>query len=65
MLEKVISVISGFMKDERGTDLPVTAILAGILGVGALGAAIYLIGKVKGNMNSTGNTMDTAAQQQY
>lgn len=65
MFKNIKVMVSEFLNDERGTDLPVTAIMAAMLGVGAVGAVVYLIGKVKTTTNTAGSSLDDAATQEY
>jgi hypothetical protein len=65
MFGKIANAFAECLKDERGSDLPVTAILAAVLGTAALGAAVYVLGKVKSTTTSAGQTLDDAAAQTY
>ena len=64
-IQKIKSAVSSFYNDERGSELPVTAILATLLATCALGAGIYIMGKVKTSIDGTGQTIDDAGSETY
>jgi pilus assembly protein Flp/PilA len=55
MLKKIKHASVSFMTDESGQDLIEYALVAGLVGVGAIAAASGLIGSVANAVKSTGH----------
>lgn len=65
MFNRIKNAVSSFIRDERGGEVPTTAIIAAVLAVAGLGIATVILTHVKSTTQSTGGTIDQAAQQQY
>jgi len=57
MMKKIKQAFLSFMKDESGQDLIEYALVAGLIGLGAVAAMSGLSGKIGNAFNSVGNNL--------
>jgi pilus assembly protein Flp/PilA len=57
MMKNYKHVFAAFLKDESGQDLIEYALVAGLIGLGAVVAMTSLSGKIGNAFNSVGNTL--------
>jgi len=57
MMKKIKQAVVAFMNDESGQDLIEYALVAGLIGLGAVVAMTSLSGKIGNAFNSVGNTL--------
>jgi pilus assembly protein Flp/PilA len=57
MMKKYNHVFAAFMKDESGQDLIEYALVAGLIGLGAVVAMTSLSGKIGTAFNTVGNSL--------
>jgi pilus assembly protein Flp/PilA len=57
MMKKIKQAFITFMKDESGQDLIEYALVAGLIGLGAVAAMSGLSGKIGNAFNSVGNNL--------
>lgn len=60
MIEKIKQAFVAFIKDESGQDLIEYALVAGLIGLGAVIAMTGLAGKIGNSFNSVGNSLTSA-----
>ena len=60
MIRKIKHLIIAFIKDESGQDLIEYALVAGLIGLGAVIAMTSLSGKIGAAFNSVGNGLTNA-----
>ena len=60
MISKITQLFAAFMQDESGQDLIEYALVAGLIGVGAVVAMTGLSGKIGNSFNSVGNNITNA-----
>lgn len=60
MINKVKQLFAAFMQDESGQDLIEYALVAGLIGIGAVVAMTSLSGKIGNTFNSVGNSISNA-----
>jgi pilus assembly protein Flp/PilA len=60
MMKKISHVFVAFTKDESGQDLIEYALVAGLIGLGAVVAMSGLSGKVGNAFNAVGNSLTNA-----
>lgn len=56
-MKNIKQVFVAFVKDESGQDLIEYALVAGLIGLGALAAMTGLSGKIGGAFNAVGNSL--------
>ena len=59
-MKNIKQVFAAFMKDESGQDLIEYALVAGLIGLGAVVAMTGLSGKISNAFNSVGNSLTNA-----
>jgi pilus assembly protein Flp/PilA len=59
-MNRAVSVIVELMKDESGQDLIEYALVAGLIGIGAVVSMTNLTNKIKTSFNSVGNQLSNA-----
>jgi len=60
MMKKIKQAILTFMHDESGQDLIEYALVAGLIGLGAVAAMSGLSGKIGNAFNTVGNSLTSA-----
>ena len=60
MMKKIKQAILTFMNDESGQDLIEYALVAGLIGLGAVAAMSGLSGKIGNAFNTVGNSLTSA-----
>ncbi len=60
MMKDIQHAFVAFMKDESGQDLIEYALVAGLIGLGAIAAMTGLAGKIGNSFNSVGNSLTSA-----
>ena len=60
MMKKIKQALVAFIKDESGQDLIEYALVAGLIGIGAVVAMSGLSGKIGNAFNSVGNSLTSA-----
>jgi pilus assembly protein Flp/PilA len=60
MINKIARLFAAFIEDESGQDLIEYALVAGLIGVGAVVAMTGLSGKIGNSFNSVGNSITNA-----
>jgi pilus assembly protein Flp/PilA len=60
MINKITQLFAAFIRDESGQDLIEYALVAGLIGVGAVVAMTGLSGKIGNSFNSVGNSITNA-----
>jgi pilus assembly protein Flp/PilA len=60
MMKKLKQAVVAFMKDESGQDLIEYALVAGLIGLGAVVAMTSFSGKIGNAFNSVGNSLTNA-----
>ncbi len=60
MIKKIKSLLIGFIKDESGQDLIEYALVAGLIGLGAVIAMTSLSGKIGTVFTTVGNNLTNA-----
>ena len=60
MINKITQLFAAFMQDESGQDLIEYALVAGLIGVGAVIAMTGLSGKIGTAFTNVGNTLAAA-----
>jgi pilus assembly protein Flp/PilA len=60
MIRKIKNLLIALIKDESGQDLIEYALVAGLIGLGAVVAMTSLSGKVGSAFNSVGNSLTNA-----
>ena len=60
MIKKIKHLLIAFIKDESGQDLIEYALVAGLIGLGAVIAMTSLSGKIGTAFNSVGNNLTNA-----
>ena len=61
MMKHIKQAFIAFMKDESGQDLIEYALVAGLIGLGAVVAMTSLSGKIGNAFNSVGNSVTNAS----
>ena len=59
-MKNIKQVFAAFMKDESGQDLIEYALVAGLIGLGAVVAMTGLSGKISNAFNTVGNNLTNA-----
>jgi pilus assembly protein Flp/PilA len=60
MTKKIKNLLAAFIKDESGQDLIEYALVAGLIGLGAVVATTGLASKIGNAFNSVGNELTSA-----
>jgi pilus assembly protein Flp/PilA len=60
MIKKMKELLACFIRDESGQDLIEYALVAGLIGIGAVVAMTGLSGKIVNTFNNVGNTISSA-----
>jgi pilus assembly protein Flp/PilA len=60
MIKNIQHAFVAFVKDESGQDLIEYALVAGLIGLGAIAAMTGLAGKIGNTFNSVGNSLSSA-----
>jgi pilus assembly protein Flp/PilA len=60
MMKKIKNVLVALIKDESGQDLIEYALVAGLIGIGAVVAMTGLSGKIGNAFNGVGNSLTNA-----
>jgi pilus assembly protein Flp/PilA len=61
MMKRIKCAFVAFMQDESGQDLIEYALVAGLVGLGAVAAMTGLAGKIETAFNSVGNSLANSA----